>query len=82
MTSNNYPGIGSSRYRQLRVTATHELNGTLSFRVYAKALNDGWKEQHCIATGRRVHTLPILTTEDAVAALIDLLREEMLPGIG
>nr|CRY96607.1 hypothetical protein [uncultured prokaryote] len=82
MTSQNVAGIAKSNYRQLRVTLTHELNGTASYRVYAKRLNDGWKEQHCIASGSVVHRQPVTSTEDAVALLIDLLRQEMLPGIG
>lgn len=82
MTSNNQQGIAGNRYRQLRVTITHELSGRASYRVYAKGLNDTWKEHHCIAMGRSDSFAPILSTEDAIAALIDLLKKEMLPGVG
>lgn len=82
MNGNHVAGIAQSRYRQLRCTLTHETNGTLSYRVYAKPLNAGWSEQHLIAQGRAQSVRPILSTEDAIGVLVDLLKQEMLPGLG
>lgn len=74
--------IGSSQYRQLRVTATHELNGRFSYSVYAKALNKEWHEHQCLARGAVDGTLlPLNSTEDVIAALICVLEGYMLPGI-
>nr|CRY96739.1 hypothetical protein [uncultured prokaryote] len=74
--------VGSSRYRQLRVTATHELNGRFSYSVYAKPLNKEWHEQQCMARGSVDGTLLGLQhTEDVIAALIVILEGYLLPGI-
>lgn len=79
---NHMPGIAQSRYRQLRLTITHETNGRLSYRLLAKGLNEGWSEHHVIDVGSVQHTLPILSTEDAIVVVIDMLRGRLLPGIG
>lgn len=74
--------IGSSQYRQLRLTATHELNGRFSYSIYAKALNKEWNEHQCLARGVVEGTLrPLATTEDVISALIVILEEYLLPGI-
>lgn len=74
--------IGSSQYRQLRFTATHELNGRFSYSVYAKPLNKEWHEQQCLARGAIDGTLlPLNSTEDVIAALICVLEGYLLPGV-
>lgn len=82
MSNSRSQRIAQSRYRQLRVTLTHEVSGRVSYRVHAKALNSAWSEQNLIAQGASFEVGPILSTEDAIAVLIDLLRAELLPGIG
>lgn len=74
--------VGSSRYRQLRITATHEISGRFSYSVYAKPLNKEWHEQQCMARGSIDGTLlQLQSTEDVVAALITILEGYMLPGV-
>lgn len=74
--------IGMSRYRQLRLTATHEMSGRFSYSVYAKPLNKEWHEHQCLARGAVDGTLlPLNSTEDVIAALIEILESYMLPGI-
>lgn len=82
MAPNHQAGIALSRYRQLRVTATHETSGRFSVRLYAKPLNAAWTESHLVWQGASVSCGPILSTEDAIAAAIDILREQLLPGLG
>lgn len=74
--------VGSSRYRQLRVTATHEISGRFSYSVYAKPLNKEWHEQQCMARGSVDGTLlQLQSTEDVIAALITILEGYLLPGV-
>lgn len=74
--------IAKSRYRQVKVTFTHEVSGRLSYRVHAKALNAAWNEQTLIANGSAEGTkLPLNTTEDALSALIYLIEDQLLPGV-
>lgn len=74
--------VGTSRYRQLRLTATHEINGTFSYSVYAKPLNKEWHEQQCLARGRCDGTmLGLHATEDVLSALITILEGYLLPGV-
>lgn len=82
MHLNHQQGISVSRYRQLRLTATHETSGRLSFRVHAKPLNAAWNEHSLILQGASFSCGPLMTIEDVCHALIGLLEEEMLPGIG
>lgn len=82
MHLNHKPGIALSRYRQLKVSLTHETSGQISYRVHAKGLTDSWSEHTLIAQGRADEVLPINSTEDAINVLIDLLKENLLPGIG
>lgn len=71
-----------SRYRQIRVTLTQEVSGRVSYSVYAKPLNAAWQEQHCMVRHAMDHPpTPLMTTEDVIALLIDLLKQELLPGI-
>lgn len=80
--SNSSP-VALSRYRQLRVTVTQEANGNCSFSVYGKRLNADWRQTDCLVRGvYMTPPRPLLSTEDVVALMVDLLREEMLPGIG
>lgn len=72
--------VGTSRYRQLRITATHELSGRFSVSVYAKGLNQEWHERQCMYRGVAEGTLrPLNTTEDVLAALVAVLEQQMLP---
>lgn len=80
MPTNNGP-IARSNYRQLRVTATLEYGGRLSYSVYAKPLNAAWSEQRCIVRDHLRWADPIVTPEDCILALIEVLREQLLPGI-
>lgn len=74
--------VGSSRYRQLRITATHEISGRFSYAVYAKPLNKEWHEHQCMARGSCDGTLlGLRSTEDVIAALIEVLESYLLPGI-
>lgn len=74
--------VGTSQYRQLRVTATHEIGGRFSYSVYAKPLNKEWHEQQCLARGSCDGTLMGLqSTEDVIMALITILEEYLLPGV-
>lgn len=74
--------VSKSRYRQLRITATHEISGRFSYSVYAKGLNQEWHEHQCLARGAVDGTLtPLESTEDVIAALLVILEEYMLPGI-
>lgn len=73
--------VAQSLYRQFRLTCTQEIRGQVSYSIYAKGLNDGWKEQHCLVRDRLVvEPSALLTTEDVVRVLIDVLREQVLPG--
>lgn len=74
---------GMSRYRQLRLTATHEVGGSFSVSVYAKPLNHEWHEQQCILRTRvEYDQRALLSVEDVLGALIHILREQLLPGVG
>lgn len=74
--------VSMSNYRQLRITATHEISGRFSYSVYAKPLNKEWHEHQCLARGAVDGTLlPLLSTEDVIAALITILEGYLLPGI-
>lgn len=74
--------VGRSQYRQLRITATHEIGGHFSYSVYAKPLNKEWHEQQCLARGRCDGTLMgLASTEDVLSALITILEGYLLPGI-
>lgn len=74
--------VSMSRYRQLRVTATHEISGRFTYSVYAKGLNQEWHEHQCLARGAVDGTLrPLESTEDVIAAMIAVLEAYLLPGI-
>lgn len=74
--------VSRSNYRQLRVTATHEIDGRFSYSVYAKPLNKEWHEHQCMARGSVDGTLIGLnSTEDVIAALICVLEGYLLPGL-
>ena len=73
--------VAQSLYRQFRVTCTQEIRGQVTYSIYAKGLNDAWKEQHCLVRDRLdIAPSALLTTEDVVRVLIDGLREQVLPG--
>lgn len=80
MGLNNPHGIAQSNYRQLRLTITHETNGRFSYSLYGKRLEAQWHEHQCLLRGadegvRR----PLLTTEDALLAVMVVLEEQLLP---
>lgn len=73
-------------FRQIRITATHELPtnrspwGRFSVSVAAKPLNAEWTERHVIfRRGTWAPTVPLETQEDVVRAVVDLLQELFLP---
>lgn len=70
-----------SRYRQLRLTATLETTGRMSYSVYAKPLNLAWNEQHLIVRDSVPGFSPLATPDDVIRAVVALLQEQMLPGI-
>jgi len=73
--------VAQSLYRQFRLTCTQEIRGQVSYSIYAKGLSDSWKEQHCLVRDQlRIEPTALLTTEDVVRVLIDVLREQVLPG--
>jgi hypothetical protein len=73
--------VAQSLYRQFRVTCTQEIRGQVTYSIYAKGLNDSWKEQHCLVRDRLdIEPTALLTTEDVVRVLINVLREQVLPG--
>lgn len=81
MSDRSATPVAKSIYRQYRLTATQESRGRFSYSIYAKGLNDAWKEQHCLVRDRLECTpSALLTTEDVVRMLIDVLREQVLPG--
>lgn len=71
----------ASRYRQVRFTATLEARGSLTYSVYAKPLNKAWDEHQCILRGSIEGVPPLMSPDDVFLALIDVLREQTLPGI-
>lgn len=72
--------IAKSRYRQLRLTVTHEINGRFSVSLYGKALNKEWHEHQCLARYSVEGTpLPLNSTEDVLMALLTVLEEHLLP---
>jgi hypothetical protein len=74
------PSLAASKYRQLRLTATHELGGRFSYSIYAKRLNDRWDEHSCIYRDNNVLTdKPLKTTVDVVAVLLEVLADQLLP---
>lgn len=73
-------------FRQIRVTATHELPtnrspwGRFSVQVLAKPLNEEWTQKHVIL--RRAvwaPTMPLESLEDVVIAVNSMLEELFLP---
>lgn len=77
--SNHQRGIGSSRYRQLRLTATHETNGRFSVSLYAKPLNKEWNEHACLLRYSNEGTpYPLGSTEDVLLALLVIIEEHLI----
>lgn len=78
----NSSPVALSRYRQMRLTATQEYSGRVSYRLMAKGLDDAWSEHTVLVQDSLGHPLkPLLSTEDVVALMIEVLREQLLPGI-
>lgn len=79
MASKKQPAA-RSQYRQLRLTATQELNGRFSYSVYAKPLNAQWNEHTCLLRAHiDIPDFPLHTTEDVVVALVAILEGQFLP---
>lgn len=70
-----------SHYRQLRLTAALESRGRLSYSVYAKPLNAAWSERHVLTRDSLVWPTPLVTPDDCIEAVIEILREQTLPGL-
>lgn len=81
MASRNIVGIAQSRYRNIRVNITQETSGRLSYSVYAKPLNRDWREPDCIVRDAMYFERPVVTPEDAIIAAIEVLKQQLLPGI-
>ena len=70
-----------SLYRQVRLTATQSIDGSFAYSIYAKGLESSWDEHHLLVRDRLVTPPhPLATTDDVVHALIEILREQVLPG--
>lgn len=82
MPHNVHPKVKASRYRQIKVTATQEALGSFSVAVYAKGLNMDWTE-HTLLYRQRVDSPPraLLTTDDVLQAVLDMMYAQVLPGI-
>lgn len=73
-------GIAKSRYRQLRLTATHEVSGRFSVALYGKGLNADWREHDCLARySIDGPARPLQSTEDVIQALLLILEDYLLP---
>lgn len=71
-----------SNYRQVRLTFTAEIGGVLSYSIYAKPLNARWDEHHVLVRDH-VRDVPVPESiEDVIRALIRILEDQTLPGIG
>lgn len=82
MSDRSSTPVARSIYRQYRLTATQESRGRFSYSIYAKGLNDDWRQQHLLVRDSMdALPFPVRTTEDVVRVLLDLLREQILPGI-
>lgn len=81
MGSRNLKGIAGSRYRQIRVQITHETTGMLSYSILAKGLNDDWRQQHVIVRDSLAWPHPIESVDAAITAALEVLKEQLLPGI-
>lgn len=82
MTKRERPRVGAlSQYRQVRLTYTEEVGGRLSYSIYAKPLNEDWRQQHCLVRDAVRVGEPCTSIEDVFARLEVILREQRLPGI-
>lgn len=70
-----------SLYRQYRLTATQEVGGRVSYSVYGKRLEDPWSEHSLLLRASiGLPPSPITSTEDVVRLLIEVLKDQVLPG--
>lgn len=76
------PPKAASRYKQVRLQFTEEAGGRVSASLYVKPLNAEWTQQHCVQRWQRRLDRPLETFEDVMSLMVDLLEEDMLPGIG
>lgn len=76
------PPKAASRYKQVRLQFTEEAGGRVSASLYVKPLNAEWTQQHCVQRWTRRLNRPLDTFEDVMSLMVDLLEEDMLPGIG
>lgn len=76
------PPKAASRYKQVRLQFTEEAGGRVSASLYVKPLNAEWTQQHCVQRWQRTLSRPLDTFEDVMSLMVDLLEEDMLPGIG
>jgi hypothetical protein len=67
--------VAASRYRQVRVTFTHEASGRASYSIYAKGLQQAWDEHTCLVRGSLPGVPHLLTTEDVLRTLIAILED-------
>lgn len=69
-----------SRYRQMQLTLTAELNGRVSYSIKAKALNSAWNEHSVLVRDSIPIERPPETSEEVYELLYRVLRDQFLPG--
>lgn len=72
----------ASRYKQVRLQFTEEAGGRVNASLYVKPLNAEWTQQHCLRRWQRRLSAPLDTFEDVVSLMVDMLEDDLLPGIG
>lgn len=74
-----------SRYKQVRVTLTEEIDRAhpgrvrVSVRVLVKPLEAAWSERHCVLTTSATDLPPLATLDEVYGALLEILAHPPLP---
>lgn len=74
--------MGGSRYKQLRLVVTQELNGLVTYRLHGKEYQDEWDERQLLLHGTIVHHEVLDTLEDGISLIMGILQSQMLPRDG
>lgn len=69
----------ASRYAQLRLTLTHELNGTVSIRLQHKQYQDDWRNSTTLAADSFVLHEPLDSPDDVRNVLSGWLARVVFP---
>lgn len=78
--------MGSSNYKQVRVTLTEERDlkrphrVAVSVRVLVKPLSAEWNERHVVLTTRAEDLAPLASLTEVYEALLEFLASPPLPG--